>query len=100
MLWIKATWKQQASLDNVDIRHVRDGELFGQDALWGLTVNDAPTVQDAWNSTPIWGFPWNRSPLAPTPQAATLVDGTLAQRVVGIGAYVLWNDLSHRPGAG
>jgi hypothetical protein len=90
--------KQQASLDNVDIRHVRDGELFGQDALWGLTVNDAPTVQDAWNSTPIWGFPWNRSPLAPTPQATTLLDGALASRVVGAGAYVLWNDFLYLEG--
>jgi hypothetical protein len=84
--------KQQASLDNVDIRHVRDGQLFDKDALWGITVNNAPTVQDAWNSTPVWGFPWNRSPLAPTPMAAPLIDGAIAQRVVGAGGYVLWND--------
>jgi hypothetical protein len=85
--------KQQAQVDNIDIRHVREGQLFGQDALWGITVNNAPTVQDAWNSTPVWGFPFNRSPLAPNPMATTLVDGALSQRVVGAGAYVLWNDL-------
>jgi hypothetical protein len=67
--------------------------LFDRDVLWGVTINDSPTVQDPWNSTPTWGFPYNRSALAPTPMAATLVDGGLAQRVVGAGAYMLWNDL-------
>jgi hypothetical protein len=85
--------EQRAKVDNIDIRHVREGELFGRDALWGITVNNAPTVQDPWNSTPVWGFPFNRSPLAPTPMAATLVDGVLSQRVIGAGAYMLWNDL-------
>lgn len=85
--------EQRASLDVVDIRHVVEGQLFGQDTVWGITVNDAPTVQDPWNSTPVWGFPFNRSPLAPNPVAATLVDGQLSERVGGVGAYTLWNDL-------
>jgi hypothetical protein len=84
---------QQLQLGNVDIRHAREGELFGKDVLWGITANNSPTVQDPWNSTPVWGFPYNRSGLAPTPTAAPLVDGGLGQRVAGVGAYVLWNDL-------
>jgi hypothetical protein len=84
---------RQAHLDNFDIRHARESQLFAQDLLWGLTVNNGPTVSDPWNSTPVWGFPYNRSPLAPTPMAATLVDGGLAQRSIGAGAYALWNDL-------
>jgi len=84
---------QQPQLGNVDIRRAGEGQLFGQDMVWGITVNNAPTVQDPWNSTPVWGFPYNRSELAPTPLAATLVDGGLAQRVAGAGAYMLWNDL-------
>ena len=84
---------QQAALNNVDIRYVSEGELLGQDVLWGITVNNNPTVQDPWNSTPAWGFPYNRSALAPTPTASTLVDGGLGQRVAGVGAYTLWNDL-------
>lgn len=83
---------QRAALNNVDIRHVGEGELFGQDVLWGITANNNPTVQDPWNSTPAWGFPYNRSALAPTPTASTLVDGSLGQRVAGVGAYTLWND--------
>jgi hypothetical protein len=84
---------QQAKLNNVDIRYASEGQLFGQDVLWGITANNSPTVQDPWNSTPVWRFPYNRSALAPTPMAATLVDGGLGQRVAGVGAYTLWNDL-------
>jgi hypothetical protein len=83
---------QHLSLNNVDIRYASEGELFGKDVLWGITMNNNPTVQDPWNSTPAWGFPYNRSALAPTPTASTLVDGGLGQRVVGVGVYALWND--------
>jgi hypothetical protein len=84
---------RQPQLGNIDIRHAREGRLFGQDVVFGITANNSPTVQDPWNSTPVWGFPYNASPLAPTPMAATLVDGGLGARVAGAGAYMLWNDL-------
>jgi len=84
---------QQAALNNVDIRYASEADWFGQDVLWGITANNNPTVQDPWNTTPAWGFPYNRSALAPTPTASTLVDGGLGQRVAGVGAYTLWNDL-------
>jgi hypothetical protein len=50
-------------------------------------------VQDPWNSTPAWSFPFALSSLGPTPAAATLADGALAQVVMGAGGYALWNDL-------
>ncbi len=84
---------QTPHLDNVDIRHARDLEFMGQQVLWGVTINNGPTVQDPWNSTPVWRFPYNSSPLAPTPSAATLVDGAVIQRVAGVGTYTLWNDM-------
>ena len=83
---------RQAHLDNVDIRHSREGELLGAQVVFGLTVNNNPSVQDLWNSTPVWGFPYNQSHLARTPSAAALVDGRLAQRVAGLGAYALWDE--------
>jgi len=78
---------------NIDIRHALDGELFGEDLVYGFSANNRPTVTDLWNSTPAWGFPYNSSALAPTPLAASLIDGGLGQRVFGGGAYVMWNDL-------
>jgi hypothetical protein len=84
---------QHLSLNNVDIRYASEGQMFGQEVLWGITLNNNPTVQDPWNSTPAWGFPYNQSALASTPMASTLVDGGLGQRVIGVGVYSLWNDL-------
>ena len=58
-----------------------------------ITVNNNPTISDLWNSTPAWGFPYNTSALAPIPLAATQIDNGLGQRVLGGGAYMMWNDL-------
>jgi hypothetical protein len=83
---------RQYQIDNTDIRYARERDIFGIDSVWGLTLNNNPTVQDLWNSTPAWGFPYNSSRLAPTPTAATRIDGSLAQQMVGLGGYVMWND--------
>ena len=61
--------------------------------IFGLTLNNNPTVSDLWNSTPAWGYPYTSSPLAPTPAAATLIDGGLAQQVAGLGAYAFWQKI-------
>jgi hypothetical protein len=84
---------KQLHVDNTDVRYAHDGELFDEDIVWGVTANNSPTVSDLWNSTPAWGFPYNRSKLAPAPMAATMIDGGLGQRVAGGGAYIMWNDL-------
>jgi hypothetical protein len=83
---------RQYQIDNTDIRYARERDIFGIDSVWGLTLNNNPTVSDLWNSTPVWGFPYNGSPLAPTPLAATRIDGSFSEQVLGVGAYVMWND--------
>ncbi len=80
------------SLDNVDVRHVREASILGRDSIIGIDFNNNPTVQDVWNSTPAWGFRYSSSNLAPGAAAATLIDDGLGQKVVGGGAYVLWGD--------
>jgi hypothetical protein len=85
--------KQEAQVGNIDIRHVQEGQLFGKDLLWGITANNNPTVQDPWNSTPAWGYPYVRSALAATPTGTPLVSGRLGQRVAGAGIYTVWDDL-------
>ena len=79
--------------DNTDIRMTREATIAGSDLVYGVTVNNNPTVQDLWNSTPAWGFPYVASKLAPTPSAATLINGGLAQKVGAVGLYGMWNDL-------
>jgi hypothetical protein len=88
-----------AQIDNTDIRHTGEGQLLGQDLVWGITINNNPTAQDVWNSTPVWGFPYNSSKLAPAPVASALIDGQLGQRVGGAGYYMLWNDLIYMEAA-
>jgi hypothetical protein len=79
------------SIDNTDIRFADRTTVGGMPVAYGLTLNNAPTVEDLWNSTPTWGFPWAGPDASPGPAAATLIDGGLSQDVVGIGAYSLWN---------
>ncbi|HET7756317.1 MAG TPA: hypothetical protein VFK87_03590, partial [Steroidobacteraceae bacterium] len=61
------------SWDNTDWRYARPVTLFGTDAVVGVSVNNNPTVQDPWNTTPAWAFPYITSGLAPTPAASTIV---------------------------
>lgn len=81
------------ALDNVDLRYANHTELASKPVIYGFTLNNNPTVQDVWNSTPAWGFPFASSSVAPTPSAAALVDGGLGQQVAGLGTYALWNNL-------
>jgi hypothetical protein len=77
--------------DNTEIRFAR---LLGDKFLWGLTLNNNPTVQDLWNSTTAWQVPFDqRSATAPSPGAVTMIDGGLADAgVAGLSVYGDWND--------
>ncbi len=82
-----------SSIDNTDIRGAYKYAPVNADIpewVFGMTLNNNPTVSDLWNSTPAWGFPFTASSLAPTPSAATIIDGGLAQQVAGLGAYAWW----------
>ncbi len=81
------------ALDNVDLRYANHAQVASHEMIFGFTLNNNPTVQDVWNSTPAWGFPFASSSVAPTPAVATLVDGGLGQQVAGLGAYAFWNNL-------
>jgi len=72
------------SMDNTDIRLAK---VFGS-TIYGLTLNNNPTVQDVWNSTPAWGYPWTGGAAVTAP----LVAGGLAQNVAGLGAYAKWDN--------
>jgi hypothetical protein len=95
--------------DNTDIRYARylslgedEGEVGGKSTapllpgkhsvLFGVTLNNNPTVQDPWNSTPAWGFPYSSTSVAPSPNSSTQLDtGGIGQNAAGLGAYV-WVD--------
>jgi hypothetical protein len=78
--------------DNSDIRYANATKLFGKDLAFGLDLNNNPTIEDLWNSTPAWGLPWVSSDWAPGPAASAIINGGLAQDVAGAGAYAMWNN--------
>ena len=81
-------------IDNVDIRFAGKGSVGGSTELaYGVTLNNSPTVQDLWNTTPVWGFPFIGSDAAPGGAAGTLIDEGLAQNVLGLGGYAMVGNL-------
>lgn len=80
------------SWDLADLRWADTGSLAGKPVSWGLTLNNAPSVTDLWNTSPVWGFPFSGSGLAPGPTAATLISDPFVGTVAGVGAYAKWNN--------
>jgi hypothetical protein len=74
-------------IDNTDVRFADVANLAGHSVIYGLSVNNNPTVQDLWNSTPAWGQPFLTSPALIGPSASTRVEGAMAQSVVGLSLY-------------
>jgi len=74
------------ALDMLDWRAVTKGKLFGEDTTFGLTLNNGPHMQDAWNTVHAWGFPYTESELAGSPSAGPIV-GDLMGNTLGLSAY-------------
>jgi hypothetical protein len=93
--FVQVTYTSQGdhfTWDNSDIRYANATKLFKKDLAYGITLNNNPTVEDLWNSTPAWGFPWVSSDWAPGPTAGAIVNGGLAQDVAGVGGYAMWDN--------
>jgi len=87
--------------DNTDIRYARhftlgtDNTPSSHSLIMGVTVNNSPTVQDVWNTTSAWGFPYSGSSVAPTPVTSTKLDsgaGGIGQHAAGLGVYAWFDD--------
>ena len=77
--------------DNLDLRATTSVTAGKNDVTLGASLNNAPTVQDAWNTLPAWGFPYTASALAPAPSASPLLNGALAQTSLGLTGYAWIN---------
>jgi hypothetical protein len=77
--------------DNLDLRAVETGKIGSKDLVYGLSLNNNPTIQDAWNTLPGWGFPYTDSDYAPGPATSPLISGGLGQAVLGLTGYT-WID--------
>jgi len=81
------------SIDNTDLRFADAIVLPDSSPLtYGLSLNNNPTVQDLWNTTPAFGFPYASSNAAVSPLANPAINGTFAQSVAGLSAYIFWKE--------
>ena len=94
-LFMQATYDGVADAfhwDNLDLRYSDTTKLADKDFVYGVTVNNNPGVQDLWQTTPSWMFPYAASGIAPRPDAGPYM-ASLGQTVGGAGLYSMWDNL-------
>ena len=80
-------------IDNTDLRFADVYVLPNdQTLIYGVSLNNNPTVQDLWNSTPAFGFPYAASNATVSPLGGAQIDGALGQQVAGLSVYAFWNE--------
>ncbi|MEP6908226.1 MAG: cytochrome C [Pseudoxanthomonas sp.] len=90
----QVTYSQNGGLlgwDNMDLRYAHAAKLFGHPSIWGVSLNNNPTVTDVFNTAPAWQFPYLAPDLAPGAPAAPILMGGLGGQVVGLDAYTQIN---------
>jgi hypothetical protein len=80
------------NVDNTDLRPYTTLLTIGEDTdlRLGTTINNNPTVQDPYNTTPAWGFPYISSQIAPGPTAAPVLE-RFGGSTIGYTVYA-WYD--------
>jgi hypothetical protein len=79
-------------MDNTDIRFGNKAKVKGKDLIYGLMMNNNPTLEDVWMTLPGWGYPFVAPDSAPTPAASAILQGALAQDVAGFGGYTMYDN--------
>jgi hypothetical protein len=81
----------QVYFDQSDARYVKPIQLFGKDGFFGIDANNAPTMEDPWNTLSAWSFPEISPYYAAFSTPGTHID-YLSQQVGGAGMYVFLDD--------
>jgi len=77
-------------LDMTDIRYANHTSINDKDLLYGVSLNNAPTMQDVWSTVPMWSYPFVGSGVAPTPMVSTILESMM--NVMGFGTYAMYNN--------
>lgn len=80
------------TMDNTDFRYANTTKVGGKDMIYGITLNNNPGVEDIWNDTPAWRFPFIAPDSGVGPLAGAIIDGSLAQDVAGLGGYMMYDN--------
>ncbi len=87
----QGNWLGHAHSDNFDLRYADRMVDAKRDFIWGVTVNNNPTVQDVWNTSPAWGYPYVATTLGAFPGAPATTFLESQQQLAGVGAYAYLN---------
>jgi hypothetical protein len=93
--FIKVTYDavgKHTAWDLLDVRYAHPLELGGHSIVAGIDVNNSPTVEDLWNSLPVWGFPYIQNTFTPFPNANPILSG-LGNTVLGGSVYAMIDNL-------
>jgi len=89
-VFAQATYEQSSGLvgwDNAEVRYARMFSGKKHSGIWGVTVNNNPTLTDIYNTAPAWQYPYMAPDLAPGAPAAPMLFGGLGGQVIGVSAY-------------
>ena len=81
--------------DNTDIRYADTGNIGDHLILYGVTINNNPMVQDVWQTSPAWIFPYvtpTNLGSGLTPPTMPAIWGAFAQSSIGAGVYAEIDD--------
>ncbi|GBE36180.1 hypothetical protein BMS3Bbin07_00323 [bacterium BMS3Bbin07] len=76
---------------SMDMSDVRYTGITGNH-MWGVDINNGPTFEDVWNSTPGYGWPYVENSTGVDPLVPFLASEDIMTNVLGIGAYDYWNN--------
>ncbi len=89
-VFAQATYSENGGLlgwDNADVRYARMFTHGDHSGIWGISVNNNPTVSDIFNTAPAWQYPYMAPDLAPGAPAAPMLFGGIGGQSVGATAY-------------
>lgn len=81
------------SLDNTDLRYTNSTKFGDNDMVYGISINNVPSVQDVWNTTPVWRYPFIASAGLAGPRFGTMLESFSPSAQLGAGAYIYVHDI-------
>ncbi|MGC8703148.1 MAG: cytochrome c1 protein [Thiomonas sp.] len=83
---------QNLAWDNTELRYAHAYSLGSVSGLFGMSLNNNPTLSDVWNTTPAWQFSYMAPPFGNSGPPVSPLIYSLGQSVVGATAYTMINN--------
>ncbi len=81
------------NIDNTDFRFANTIVLPDKKPFtYGVSINNNPTIEDPWNTTPAFGFPYVPPEVNVPSVAGPIINAGTAYEVAGPVGYILWNE--------